>query len=876
MAKNLKLKIKNEQLAQALNLNKIKKTVSESKEEKPAAEASAAEPKHVKTFGKEEAGAEAPKKKAIKATDVPSTFKNIKPASPAKKAAEEQEHEREAAQEPEVPVEAVTIEEVKPVIEAPVEVKPLAVEPLAIKESAVREPAAKEPAAPLPRREEQRPYHTQQRPPYHQQRTDRPFRERTPHAASDRPSHAPGERPAAPRAAPFTKEIKHEPTSFKKEPKPVKPFEEKEEVKKVKEVKPSPKKFESQRFDARDRHGLRDSDDESWRRRRQKHRAPEKLEPIVRPKEIKVKLPITIKDLAAAMKIKAADVITKLFLQGTMYTINDYLEDETKVQLLGLEFDCEVKIDTSEEERLRITESTTSQEIANTPIEKLKPRPPVVTFMGHVDHGKTSLIDALRKSNIASGEAGAITQHIGAFRCHSNSGDITVLDTPGHEAFKEMRMRGATVTDIVILVIAGDEGMMPQTEEAIKHAKGAGVPIVVAINKCDKPTFNVEQVYRQLSEHELLPEAWGGMTITVNCSAVTGKGIPELLEMILLQAEVLDLKANPDTRARGTVLESQLHKGLGAVANVLIQNGTLKIGDALVFEDIYGRVKTIHDEFGKSIVQAEPSRPVKITGLSGIPEAGCEFIVVDSEKKAREICESRQAGLDRHKTFGRKQTKELDTLLQRTKELSEKKILNLILRADVQGSLEALKNSLIKLPSQKVQINIVSENVGQISESDIELAAASNAAIIGFHTSIESHATGMISKNKIVVKTHDIIYQLINDVKQLMAEKLDKLRIETEVCQVNVKAIFKSSQLGLIAGCQVAEGTIKRNHFVKLERNKKIIWEGHIASLKRNKDDVKEVAKGHECGILLERFADFQEGDIIRGFEITYQAQELT
>lgn len=470
----------------------------------------------------------------------------------------------------------------------------------------------------------------------------------------------------------------------------------------------------------------------------------------------------------------------------------------------------------------------------------------------------------------------AITQHIGAFRCHSSSGDITVLDTPGHEAFKEMRMRGATVTDIVILVIAGDEGMMPQTEEAIKHAKGAGVPIVVAINKCDKPTFNAEQVYRQLSEHELLPEAWGGMTITVNCSALTGKGIPELLEMILLQAEVLDLKANPNTRARGTVLESQLHKGLGAVANVLIQNGTLKIGDALVFEDIYGRVKTIHDEFGKSIQQAEPSRPVKITGLSGIPEAGCEFIVVDSEKKAREICESRQAGLDRTRTFGRKQSKELDTLLQRTKELSEKKVLNLILRADVQGSLEALKNSLLKLPSQKVQLNIVSENVGQISESDIELAAASQAAIIGFHTSIESHATGMISKKKIVVKTHDIIYQLINDVRQLMADKLDKLRIETEVCQVNVKTIFKSSQLGLIAGCQVADGTIKRNHFVKLERNKKIIWEGHIASLKRNKDDVKEVSKGHECGILLEKFSDVQEGDIIKGFEITYQPQELT
>jgi translation initiation factor IF-2 len=855
LAKNLKLKIKNEQLAQALNLNKIKKTVAPSKEETQdvAPQAPVAEKKAVKPLSKEEVSSEAPKKKAIKATDVPSSFKAVKPAPVEKKVEEHAE-----------PVEEPVIKEAKLVEEPKVEKKVIeTVSPV------VQEPVQPNEPSIVTRKEE--PRHaapSTPRPQGFAPRTDRPYRER--------PAHPPAEKEGG-KPAPFTREIKHEPASFKKEPKVIKPFEEKEEVKKVKEVKPSPKKFESQRFDARDRHGLRDSDDESWRRKRYpKQRAAEKIEPIVRPKEIKIKLPITIKDLAAAMKIKAADVITKLFLQGTMYTINDYLEDETKVQLLGLEFECDVKIDTSEEERLRITENTISQEISATPVEQLKPRPPVVTFMGHVDHGKTSLIDALRKSNIASGEAGAITQHIGAFRCHSSSGDITVLDTPGHEAFKEMRMRGATVTDIVILVIAGDEGMMPQTEEAIKHAKGAGVPIVVAINKCDKPTFNAEQVYRQLSEHELLPEAWGGMTITVNCSALTGKGIPELLEMILLQAEVLDLKANPNTRARGTVLESQLHKGLGAVANVLIQNGTLKIGDALVFEDIYGRVKTIHDEFGKSIAQAEPSRPVKITGLSGIPEAGCEFIVVDSEKKAREICESRQAGLDRTKTFGRKQNKELDTLLQRTKELSEKKVLNLILRADVQGSLEALKNSLLKLPSQKVQLNIVSENVGQISESDIELAAASQAAIIGFHTSIESHATGMISKKKIVVKTHDIIYQLINDVRQLMADKLDKLRIETEVCQVNVKTIFKSSQLGLIAGCQVAEGTIKRNHFVKLERNKKIIWEGHIASLKRNKDDVKEVAKGLECGVLLEKFSDVQEGDIIKGFEITYQPQELT
>ena len=833
MAKNLKIKIKNEQLAQALNLNKIKKTPSESKQDEPK-ESQVSHEEAKKVQKNEVLDAEGAKKKAIKATDVPSTFKAMKPAPAAIK----QEAPKEVAAEIVKPLEA----EVEPVL-PPIK----------------KEVVSQTPSAPVEKTAQP------------ERKTFTPKKEEPRQAETKLAKQEPGQ-PSKPHT--FTKEIKHEPTSFKKEVK-IKTFED-EGQKKAKDVKAAPKKFESQRFDARDRQGLRDSDDESWRRRRHSKLKQNVVEAIVRPKDITIKLPITVKDLSAAMKVKVSDLITKLFLQGIVITINDYLEDETTVQLLGVDFDCEIKVDKAEEQKLRITEDSISEEIAKTPSDKLVTRAPVVAFMGHVDHGKTSLIDAIRKSNIAGGEAGAITQHIGAFRCQSESGEITILDTPGHEAFKEMRMRGATVTDIVILVIAGDEGMMPQTEEAIKHAKAANVPIVVAINKCDKPTFNPEQVYRQLAEHELLPEAWGGMTITVNCSALSKQGIPQLLEMILLQAEILDLKANPSTRARGTVLESQLHKGLGAVANVLIQNGTLRVGDALVFEDIYGRVKTIHDEFGRQVAEAEPSRPVKITGLSGIPEAGCEFIGVDSERTARDICESRQAGIERHKTFGRKLNKELDTLLQRTKELSEKKVLNLILRADVQGSLEALKNSLLKLPSQKVQLNIISENVGQISESDIELAEASHCAIIGFHTSIESHAQGDIAKKKIVVKTHNIIYQLINDVRQLMADKLDKLKIETEVASVLVKAVFKSSQLGLIAGCQVAEGTIKRNHFAKVERNKKIIWEGQIASLKRNKDDVKEVGKGLECGILLEKFTDIQEGDLIKGFEISYQAQELT
>lgn len=825
MAKNLKFKIKNEQLAQALNLSKLKKTPSADSDKKEEAAAQVEQPPAVapaakgtrvtkgssaKTTSKEESSSieSAGKKRTIKATNLPSTFKDVNKAPTQ----EELPQEKQAA--PVIPeVEKQIVAEVPSPVTPEVSEQPAQIAAVT-QETRVETPAET--------------------------------------AAREEASSA------------LKKDVK------------VRHFDEKEDAgKRPKEVKPVGKRFETQRFDARDRQGLRDSEEGGWRRRRHGKKGLKKIETIVRPTNVKIKLPITVKDLSAAMKVKVSELITKLFLQGIAITINDYLEDETTVQLLGVEFGCDITIDTSEEERLRITEHSISEEISKASDETLFLRAPVVTFMGHVDHGKTSLIDALRKSNIAAGEAGAITQHIGAFRCHSASGDITVLDTPGHEAFREMRMRGATVTDIVILVIAGDEGMMPQTEEAIKHAKQAAVPIVVAINKCDKPTFNAEVVYRQLAEHDLLPEAWGGPIITVNCSALSGEGIPNLLEMILLQAEVLELKANPNTRARGTVLESQLHRGLGPVANVLVQNGTLKMGDALVFEDIYGRVKTIHDEYGHLIQEAGPSRPVKITGLSGIPEAGCEFIVVDNEKTARAICESRLAGQERTKTFGRKHKRELDTLLQRTQELAEKKVLNLILRADVQGSLEALKNSLLRLPADKVQINIVSENVGQISESDIELAAASSAAIIGFHTSIESHALQDMQRYKITVKTHDIIYQLINDVRQLMVEKLDKLRIENEAGQALVKAVFHSSHLGTIAGCQVTDGIIKRQHFVKVERNKEVIWEGSIASLKRNKDDVKEVSKGLECGILLEKFGNVMEGDTIHAYEITYQTQEL-
>ena len=634
-----------------------------------------------------------------------------------------------------------------------------------------------------------------------------------------------------------------------------------------------PRKRQNGRFDARDRQGLRVGEERTWRRQRRSYRAPKKYFEVIRPKELSVRIPISVKDLAQAMKLKASELISKLFLQGTAITINDYLDDETTVQLLGHEFNCEIVIDTSAEKRLRITDKTIREEIEGTDSNKLKKRAPVIAFMGHVDHGKTSLIDVIRKSNVAATEAGAITQHIGAFRCHQENGDITILDTPGHEAFTLMRARGTAVTDVVVLVIAGDEGIMPQTEEAIAHAKKANVSLVVAINKCDKPGFDAENVHRQLADRELLPEAWGGSVITIKCSATSGEGIPELLEMLALQSEMLELKANPDTRARGTVLESQLHKGFGPIATVLVQNGTLKIDDALVFEEIYARIKTMHDEHGKSVTSAGPSTPIKITGTSGVPPAGCEFIVVESEKTARKLVEERSSGAK--KASLQRGRGELDTFISRHQELSEKKILNIVLRADMKGSVEAIRNALLGIKTKKVELKFISEGVGEISEFDVELAAASNAVIIGFHTQVKSHIEKLIKQNKVVLKNHDIIYEIIDEVKVLMLASLDKLRKETESGAAEVKAVFKASQLGNIAGCMVIDGIVKRQQYAKLIRDGKILWEGNLASLKRVKDDAKEVAKGLECGILLERFFDYQEGDIIKTFEITYTQQEL-
>jgi len=648
----------------------------------------------------------------------------------------------------------------------------------------------------------------------------------------------------------------------------------KTKFKEFKDIKPQRKGSSDNRFDGRDRQGLRETaDDEPWRKKRGLKMRPMQEDTTIRPTSLKVRLPIAIKDLAVEMKLKSSQLVQRLFMQGVVVTLNDLLEDETTIQLLGQEFGCEITIDTSEEERLRITDKSIKEEVLSSPAEQLVIRPPVVAFMGHVDHGKTSLIDTIRKSNRAAGEAGAITQHIGAFRCKTAVGDIAILDTPGHEAFSAMRARGADVTDIVVLVVAGDEGIRQQTVEAINHARQAGVTIVVALNKSDKPNFNPENVYRQLAEHELLPEAWGGSTITVNCSAVTGAGIPQLLEMLALQAEVLELKANPSMRARGSVLESEMHKGMGSVATVLVLNGTLRLGDPLVFDELWGRVKTMRDEFGKELSEAGPSTPVEITGLSGLPEAGQEFIVVKSEREAREIAEDRRQGL-RQTNLMLKKKVSMENLLQQS-QAPAKKVLNILLRADVQGSLEALKTTLEKIQSTKADINIIFAGVGEIGESDVQLAAASKAVILGFHTAVESHADSIIKQLGVQVYLHDIIYHAADEVKQLMVNLLDKIAIETDKGKALVKATFKSSHFGIIAGCQVIEGSIVRNNQIRLKRNDEQIWKGGIASLKRVKEDVREVQKGFECGILLNGFNEVQEGDIIEAYEITYITQEL-
>lgn len=922
MAKNLKLNIKNTQIAEAINLTGLKGKLAKKKEEEAAAKKSPAAKlpsKGAKTEPEELPKEEAPpriKARSKSAFAEPIADLTSKEASETSAATGEAEtrgvqeapqawHEEEPArlktsaqlrQEifgQEEPSSKSSEEKLTSGYEAAEGIPP----PLAFeKTSAVERPAAPAHKAPTQSRDTHfttaLPHSDLRRPPSEDRLgpTGRHIKDYLP----VKPAPAPP-RKGEPPAAPAAKESFLEGDKLRPRPaiKPKSPDEASKtgaeedsankglktaKFKEFRDIKPAKRQEATKQFDARDRQGLRSSeDDQQWRKRRGKQSRMQPQEDLtIRPTTLKVRIPISIKDLAAEMKLKSSQLVGKLFLQGIVVTLNDILEDETTIQLLGHEFGCEITIDTAEEKRIQITDKTIKEELQQTDQELLQLRPPVVAFMGHVDHGKTSLIDAIRTSNRAAGEAGAITQHIGAFRCTTPVGDIAILDTPGHEAFSAMRARGADVTDIVVLVVAGDEGLRQQTVEAIQHARAAKVIIVVAINKADKPNFNAETVYRQLAENDLLPEAWGGQTITVNCSAVTKEGIPQLLEMLALQAEILELKANPHSRARGTVLESEMHKGMGSVATVLVQNGTLRRGDAVVFGQLWGRVKTMHNEYRHELQEAGPSTPVEITGLSGLPEAGQEFIVVKSEKEAREIAAVRSEGLRQSNLLLQQKKKgTMESLFQQASTGVGKKILNIVLRADVQGSLEALKAALLKIESDKIEANIIFAGVGEVSESDVQLAAASKAVILGFHSQIESHAEPLVKQLGVHVRLHSIIYHAIDDIKVVMTGMLEKIAQETEKGKAIVKATFKSSHTGIIAGCQVTEGTIHRNDHIRIRRGEEIAWTGTISSLKRVKEDVREVQKGVECGILLNNFSDIREGDILEAYEVTYIEQVL-
>ncbi|MBN9377116.1 MAG: translation initiation factor IF-2 [Chlamydiales bacterium 38-26] len=931
MAKNLKLTIKNTQIAEAINLGKLKSKIAkkqEETEEKPAkknAPAKASKNETVEATKTPPSAVPAAKEEApprIRARSKSAFAEGAAPETKAKPTPAEETTENEPeiiteeteikaqksseelrkeifAEELEELSEKKAIEE-KPISsqllfeeeeqvtekESPVvSEKPRDESQVVIKESTIHK-QEKEKEKPLPvKRPEPAPLST--KPAYEHVKlgpTGRHVKDLLPKKPAPRPPLAApsAAKPKSETETAADKESADKGSKAKFKAKEGPDFVEEETVvkkgppakaKEFKDLKPTRKGDQTRTFDARDRQGLRsDDDNQQWRKKRNKQVKYVQEDTTIRPTSLTIRTPISIKDLASEMKLKSSQLISKLFMQGLVVTLNDLLDDETTIQLLGHEFGCEITIDTKEEKRIRITDQTVSEEIKQSTEDQLEIRAPVVAFMGHVDHGKTSLIDAIRSSNRAAGEAGAITQHIGAFKCKTAVGDICILDTPGHEAFSAMRARGADVTDIVVLVVAGDEGMRQQTVEAIQHAREAKVTIVVAINKSDKPNFNPETVYRQLAEQELLPEAWGGQTITVNCSAVTKEGINTLLEMLALQAEVLELRANPNSRARGRVLESEMHKGMGAVATVLVQNGTLRIGDSLVFDQYWGRVKTMQDEFGRNVTVAGPSTPVSITGLSGLPEAGQEFIVVKNEKEAREIAEARMVGMRQNNLLKKKLS--MENLMQQASEPT-KKILNVILRADVQGSLEALKVGLIKIQSKKAEVNIISAGVGEVSESDVELASTSKAVIIGFHTQIESHADALIKQSGVQVRMHDIIYHAIDDVKVLLVDLLDKIAIETDRGKFQVKALFKSSHYGQIAGGVVTEGVINRNHHIKVIRKGEVIGKSSISSLKRVKEDVREVQKGLECGIVLSNFSAMQEGDIFESYEVTYITQEL-
>jgi len=588
------------------------------------------------------------------------------------------------------------------------------------------------------------------------------------------------------------------------------------------------------------------------------------LEPVKH--DVLVPETITVGELAHKMSVKAAELIKALMKLGTMVTINQVLDQDTAMVVVE-EMGHVAKRAKIDDPEAYLAEAEAAGEA------KLEPRAPVVTVMGHVDHGKTSLLDYIRRTRVASGEAGGITQHIGAYHVETPRGMITFLDTPGHEAFTAMRARGAKVTDLVVLVVAADDGVMPQTIEAIHHAKAAKVPLVVAVNKIDKPEAQPDRIKQELVAHEVVPEEWGGETMFANVSAKTGAGIDELLERVLLQAEVLELNAPVNTPAKGIVIESRLDKGRGPVATVLVQSGTLRRGDTVIAGQVFGKVRAMVDEAGREVKDAGPSIPVEILGLSEVPQAGEETMVLKDERKAREIALFRQ-GKFRDVKLAKQQAAKLENVFEQMGE-GEKKTLALIIKADVQGSYEALAHALSKLSTDEVKVNIIHTGVGAITESDVNLALASRAVIIGFNSRADAMARKLAQGSGVDIRYYNIIYEAVDDVKAALSGMLAPERKENVLGLVEIRQVFRISKVGTVAGCMVLDGVVKRGSTVRLVRDGVVVHTGELDSLKRFKEDVREVKAGLECGLSLKGYQDIKEGDQLEVFEVVEVARTL-
>lgn len=573
---------------------------------------------------------------------------------------------------------------------------------------------------------------------------------------------------------------------------------------------------------------------------------------------------MSVAELAHKMGVSPTEVVAKCLELGMLATVNQRLDLDT-IETIAIEFDFSINQ----------VEEIGEEMLAEEPIDEtmLKPRPPVVTVMGHVDHGKTSLLDYIRRANVVAGEKGGITQHIGAYMVETNRGRVTFLDTPGHQAFTAMRARGAQATDIVILVVAADDSVMPQTIEAIDHAKAAGVQIVVAINKIDLPGVDPERVKSQLSEHGLIPEEWGGNTVMVPVSAKKGDGVDRLLEMVLLQADLLELKADPDRHARGVIIEAQLDKGRGPVATLLVQQGTLKVGDVFVTGAYYGRVRTMTDERGKTVAEAGPSTPVQVTGSSGVPQAGDSFVVSEDEQQVREISQIRER-LKREQQHHRLAKASLSNLYDRIKEGAAEE-LKIVIKGDVDGSVEVLADTLSKIKSDEISVNVIHRGVGAITESDVLLAAASDAVIIGFHVRPDTRTRELAKSEGVDLRLYDIIYEVESDIRKAMQGMLAPLEIEERTGEAQVKEVFKVSKIGTVAGCTVTDGTIHNNDKIRVVRDGVTTFTGNIDTLRRFSDEVKEVSAGLECGIKIENYNDVKVGDVFEFFRIVKQERKL-